>query len=143
MQVRHEIALPENVIEALQRGDTIEAIKRLRESTGLGLKEARDRIDQHLRGDPAPASVPGSLPPEVVAAMRQGRKIEAIRLLRERTGLGLKDAKEAVESIRRETPGMMGGRSPIQVEGSRNVLWLLAVIAVAALLAWYFFRTPG
>ena len=44
--------LPANVLDALRRGDVIEAIKLLRASTGLGLKEAKDAIDQHLRGKP-------------------------------------------------------------------------------------------
>ena len=35
--------------------------------------------------------------PEIRAALDNGRKIEAIKLLRERTGLGLKEAKELVE----------------------------------------------
>ncbi len=36
--------------------------------------------------------------PEVRAAFMNGRKIEAIKLVRERTGLGLKEAKDIVES---------------------------------------------
>jgi hypothetical protein len=40
-----------------------------------------------------------SLPPDVVAAMSAGRKIEAIKLLREAHGIGLKEAKAAVEAI--------------------------------------------
>jgi ribosomal protein L7/L12 len=35
--------------------------------------------------------------PEVRAALGGGRKIEAIKLVRERTGLGLREAKELVE----------------------------------------------
>ncbi|MFZ1547045.1 MAG: ribosomal protein L7/L12, partial [Candidatus Nitrotoga sp.] len=38
------------------------------------------------------------LPPDVRAAMDASNKIEAIRLLRAHTGLGLHDAKEAVEA---------------------------------------------
>lgn len=38
------------------------------------------------------------LPPDVRAALNASNKIEAIRLLRLHTGLGLRDAKEAVES---------------------------------------------
>jgi len=37
------------------------------------------------------------LPAEVLQAIRQGRKIEAIKLLREKTGLGLANAKVVVE----------------------------------------------
>lgn len=50
----------------------------------------------------APAAVPADLPPEVLAAARSGQKIEAIKLLREATGLSLTEAKEAVERL----PGM-------------------------------------
>ena len=39
-----------------------------------------------------------NLPVEVVERIRAGRKIEAIKLLREKTGLGLKDAKLAVDA---------------------------------------------
>ncbi len=37
--------LPPTVVEALQGGNKIEAIKRLRGITGLGLKEAKDWIE--------------------------------------------------------------------------------------------------
>ena len=36
--------------------------------------------------------------PEIRAALAGGRKIDAIKLVRERTGLGLKEAKDLVES---------------------------------------------
>lgn len=49
----------------------------------------------------APFAVPGfgsdSVSPEVRDLARRGRKIEAIKLHREQTGAGLKDAKDAVE----------------------------------------------
>ncbi len=37
--------VPADVVAALDRGEKIEAIKRLRAATGLGLKEAKDRVD--------------------------------------------------------------------------------------------------
>ncbi len=36
---------------------------------------------------------------EVVALVREGRKIQAIKVYREHTGVGLKDAKAAVERL--------------------------------------------
>lgn len=42
------------------------------------------------------------LPPEVIRAIEQGRKIEAIKLLREATGLGLANAKVLVDKAGRE-----------------------------------------
>ena len=37
----------------------------------------------------------------VIEAVTAGRKIEAIKLLREETGMGLKEAKHAVEDLER------------------------------------------
>jgi hypothetical protein len=41
--------LPPGVREAVERGETITAIKRLREATGMGLKEAKDHVDEVRR----------------------------------------------------------------------------------------------
>ena len=43
--------LPARAIDALRRGDTIEATKLLRASTGLSLKDAKDVVDAYRRGD--------------------------------------------------------------------------------------------
>lgn len=98
-------------------GEKILAIKRWRELTGLGLAESKAAVDAlFAQGLPAPlASVPhghgvlpqapktGVAPPELVLEARQlvanGRKIEAIKRWREVTGLGLKEAKDAVEAL--------------------------------------------
>ena len=39
------------------------------------------------------------LPEHIADLIRQGRKIEAIKLIREETGVGLKEAKDAVERL--------------------------------------------
>ena len=41
--------VPPQVREALDKGERILAIKRLREATGLGLKDAKDQIDELQR----------------------------------------------------------------------------------------------
>ena len=58
---------------------------------------------RHLGLDPA-AAVPvasGALDPEVVQLINSGNKIQAIKALRDRTGLGLAEAKDAVEEFER------------------------------------------
>src|SRR5215212_7224549 len=45
---------------------------------------------------------------EITAALRNGHKIEAIRLYREAYGTGLKDAKDAVEAIQLEDVNLGG-----------------------------------
>ena len=37
--------------------------------------------------------------PEVMDLIRQGRKIQAIKLFRQETGVGLREAKEFIESL--------------------------------------------
>lgn len=48
------------------------------------------------------------LPPEAVAALERGRLIEAIKIVRDATGLDLKSAKEAVERYANRIEGQAG-----------------------------------
>ena len=88
----------------LAEGRKIEAIKLYRDHTDAGLKEAKDVIEALERGGDLPAPERRSFSnaeEEIVFLLEQGRKIEAIKLYREQTGTGLKEAKEAVEDIAR------------------------------------------
>jgi hypothetical protein len=80
----------------------------VREQTGLGLKEAKDAVEAIERGESpdlrpvAALATPGVSGVDLDAIkelLRQGQKIEAIKLYRQQTGLGLKEAKDAVEAI--------------------------------------------
>ena len=137
--------LPANVIAALQRGNMIEAIKLMRAAGGIGLKEAKDAIDQHLGGNSVSgglAASDGSLPSAVLEAMRRGQKIEAIKLLREQAGLGLKEAKDAVEAYQGEAGAAADQSSPGEVPRSGNLAWV-AVLVVIALVAYFILRRLG
>lgn len=59
----------------------------------------RDMIEQQRAASFEPGSdhLTVLAQPDVQDAIAQGRKIEAIRLVRERTGLGLKESKQLVE----------------------------------------------
>ena len=74
-----------------------------------------DMIERQRRASPAHAPTPAPIStqvpvssdllalladPEIRAALEAGNKIEAIKRVRERTGLGLKEAKDLVESRR-------------------------------------------
>jgi ribosomal protein L7/L12 len=100
-----------HVAELLARGNKIEAIKLVRQHTGLGLKEAKDYVER-LPGAPRLAELPtvvapaspapaGSIDDEARAILARGNKIEAIKLVREHTGLGLKEAKDYVDALER------------------------------------------
>ena len=136
--------LPAKVAEALQRGNILDAIKLLRDSKGVGLKQAREALDQYMRGNPvnkaSPAAFPTKLPPSVVQAMQAGNKIEAIKLMRAQTGLSLKEAKDAVDRCQAQTQQLYGAGSPGEVPRSQGLFgWVVAAAAVA-LAAWYFLR---
>jgi ribosomal protein L7/L12 len=49
-------SLPAAAVSALQRGNKIEAIKIVRQERNIGLKEAKDAVDEYLRSQPAPQS---------------------------------------------------------------------------------------
>ena len=46
-------ALPAAAIEALRRGNKIEAIKLVRLDRNIGLKDAKDAVEDYLRAQPA------------------------------------------------------------------------------------------
>jgi ribosomal protein L7/L12 len=91
----------------LQAGRKINAIKLYREMTGLGLKEAKDAIDEMEKGQmPSPSvaspQTSGDAMGQVEQELRAGRKINAVKLYREAYGVGLKEAKDAVDEMDRQ-----------------------------------------
>ena len=94
-------ALRQELQALLAQKRVIDAIKLCRERTGLGLKEAKDLVDAVAEGRDAvvPAAPTASTDFDLLPLLREGRKIEAIKLYRERTGVGLKEAKDAVDAL--------------------------------------------
>lgn len=118
-----ELGLPADVRDLLAQGRKIEAIKLYRERTDSGLKEAKDAVEGRgglsswlllerkldlvlnelgiedtggtvrVKDDPSP----GYDRNRVDQLIRDGNLIEAIRVYREQTGCGLREAKSAVE----------------------------------------------
>ncbi|HEY5004766.1 MAG TPA: ribosomal protein L7/L12 [Ktedonobacteraceae bacterium] len=93
----------EAIRDQLRSGNKIKAIKLYREQTGVGLKEAKYAVEmmeqerQHImvselaqmyRGDDA-----------IEYMLIAGNKINAIKLYRQRTGVGLKEAKDAIDRM--------------------------------------------
>lgn len=82
----------------------IEAIRILRASLSVDLVEAKRLVEseaalvERLRQSPAPGA-DSSSDQEILDLLQSGQKIEAIKRHRERTGAGLKEAKDYVESL--------------------------------------------
>ena len=99
--------MAQEIATLLKEKRKLDAIKLLRERTGCGLSEAKEAVEAIERGGgaevplpsmSAPAGVEPALASSVLDLARAGKTIEAIKLLREGTGLGLADAKAWVDA---------------------------------------------
>lgn len=137
--------LPPEVVSAIESGQTIEAVKLLREKTGLGLTEAKEAVDAYVRRQKAPGASSVSepsqapdVPAEVMQALRNGNRIEAVRLVREHRGLSLREAKLYVDLLTvDEQP--VPGRDPAPEtpqKSSALVGFAVLLIIVAALVVY-------
>ncbi len=101
------------IARLVQTGDKIGAIKLYRQITGVGLVEAKTAVEAIQAGSPVqnnPASSMAQTPTSngrlsldqtalIQRLASSGQKIEAIKLYRSITNVGLVDAKSAVESL--------------------------------------------
>jgi hypothetical protein len=72
------------------------------------------------------------LSPAVIALLQEGKKIEAIKLLRQEHSLGLKEAKEVADNYCSAHPELIKSGPP-----PKFAAWIL-YIAVAGLVAYWF-----
>ena len=79
---------------------------------------------------------------EVLAAVQRGHKIEAIKILREETGLGLKEAKEAIDALSRERQGKASIAPGMAEEGGAGSMIKLVVVIIAVIVAYFYFFAP-
>jgi len=79
---------------------------------------------------------------QVIAAIDAGRKIEAIKILREESGLGLKEAKDVVDSLTRTRRGESGATPGMAEEGGAGGM-IKMVVAIAVILVVYFYFFAG
>ena len=107
----------EEIASFLRAGKKINAIKVYREVTGASLAEAKDAIERldmaiqlygtmlvadslmEVAQQGMPMDMQSILLTEIAYLISRGDKIRAIKLYRERTGLGLSDAKAVVDRI--------------------------------------------
>ncbi len=79
------------------------------------------------------------LSPEIFQLLAQGRKIEAIKLIREETGLGLAEAKELAEAISgHRGPDTTPPPAMKEEGGAAGILAIFAAVLIAFLLYVFF-----
>jgi ribosomal protein L7/L12 len=157
--------LPQAAVEALSQGRVVEAIRIVRQASGLGLQDAQQLVQRYTArpspgtvragtgADASTAAQPASFvfPQEATTALASGDIVTAIALVRgANRHLDLRSAKEAVDKIRseraRSSPGASAAlsrpaRTPTVMEGDRGSHgWLLLVIlaAIVACVWWLF-----
>ncbi|MFI7248478.1 50S ribosomal protein L7/L12 [Micromonospora chalcea] len=94
------------VLRLARAGRTVEAVKVLREQTGLSLLDAKRAVDALAAGGswspgaPAPGKgVDEAVRAEAARLLHRGKKIQAIKVVREHTQMSLADAKRYVEGL--------------------------------------------
>ena len=96
----------EEVRALIAEGSKIMAIKRYCEITGSSLKVAKENVElmegnQHSMQNSYAKPAPASEKNEIVALIKQGKKLEAVKLYRTTYDVSLAEAKEVVERIAR------------------------------------------
>lgn len=103
------------VQEFLSKGEEINAIKLVKDTTGFGLKESKDIVDGLLKGDfinkitntheghnSFENSSDTNIEEQVKHLLQQNRKLDAIKLMYDSGKMNLKDSKNFVENIERK-----------------------------------------
>lgn len=101
----------EDIYRLVGEKKKIHAIKLFRERTGAGLQEAKDVVESVGRGNPIPtlgsstdasgmdSSAWADIIPRLRTLKAEGNTISAIKLLRARSELSLREAKAAVDRL--------------------------------------------
>ena len=80
-----------------------------------------------------------NLPAEALAELTEGNKIEAIKIVREKNGIGLKEAKDFVEQYVDKNPSLKAKLDKAQAESMQVFLkWFVAIIVLIGLFIYIF-----
>ena len=105
------------------------------QSCGAWIEQAVPPPREARESEPVPEEPvlprPDGLEGEVLALMEQGRKIPAIKLYREQTGVGLKEAKDTVEALAAKY-----GIQPRGAGCATAVLLILCASTISGAVAW-------
>lgn len=73
-----------------------------------------------------------------IAAIQRGHKIEAIKLVREEHGLGLKEAKDLVDRYEKAHPRQRTHQESGQVPPRSGLGWLWVGVLIGVAIAWFY-----
>lgn len=97
--------VPDVIQQLIESGNQIGAIKELRNATGMDLVHAKNAISswkQETSGDQSHIKTvysTGTLPPDIIDLVKNGKRIEAVRRLRQEAGMSTSAARAAVDAL--------------------------------------------
>lgn len=138
----------QKIHELIDASQILMAIQVYREATGVGLAEAKQAVEEMMQMEAArPPSDSRNfdnpvLESKIRSMLAKGKKIEAVKIYREEYGIGLKEAKDAVDRIEATMPRDSGSNMPYESaigndpfagddgSGKRVVFLLAGVVAL-------------
>ncbi|MDH0030400.1 MULTISPECIES: ribosomal protein L7/L12 [Acinetobacter] len=83
-------------------------------------------------------SLPPIIPQEALQALREGKLIDAIKITRERTGLGLKESKDLIDQYLKDHPHEQAQIQQQLAQHSRGgIKFFVLLFVIIALLFWF------
>ncbi|SFN37453.1 hypothetical protein [Dokdonella immobilis] len=149
--MKSTIEVPPTASDLARRGNLIEAIKLTREHTGCSLIDAKEAVEasvqtravsSHAETTGADANS-GDIPLAAILALQKGRLIDAIKHIREASGLGLKESKERVDAwLERNPQALARFKAEASAEMKRFIrkVSVFLTVALLALLAYLSLR---
>jgi len=90
-----------------------------------------------------PETLGNTLPPDAIAALNKGDKIEAIKIVRVARHIGLKQSKDLVETYLATQPALQRKIEMKQAETRRGCLiWIVSLTLIAVAVVYYLFLKP-
>lgn len=78
------------------------------------------------------------IPPEALNVLREGQLIDAIKITREQTGLGLKESKDLIDQYLQEHPQEQARVQEQLAQKSRGGIKVIVfIIVILAVLIWF------
>lgn len=85
-----------------------------------------------------------TLPTDAIAALNKGDKIEAIKIIRVRRHIGLKESKELVDAYIASQPQLQRKLEEKQAALKRGCLiWVMSLALLAVAVLYYLFFKPA
>jgi ribosomal protein L7/L12 len=100
----------QKIHQLLHDKQVLQAIKLYREATGASLAEAKQAVEEmaFVEATKPPSGVRSYDDPvmesKIKSLLAKGKKIDAVKIYREEYGIGLKEAKDAVDRIEADMP---------------------------------------